>query len=75
MNRKSKHLSKVETKKRINSIYKILDELDKVAQKLIDHDENVTENNVETIASNYTDLKIGSFEKMLILSKLNDKKK
>lgn len=68
--RKEKHLKAKKTKKHLNEFYKILHQLDLIAKEMKLHDEEVTEDNIEEIASNYTDRKIGKYEKMILLSKM-----
>lgn len=68
--RKSQELGKKKTKKHLKEFYKILHELDQVATEMKLHKEEVTKENIEEIASNYTDRKIGKYEKMILLSKM-----
>lgn len=68
--RKSQELGKKKTKKHLKEFYKILHELDEVATEMKLHKEEVNEDNIEEIASNYTYRKIGKYEKMILLSKM-----
>ena len=69
--RKSKQDERKEVKKRIKAINVIVNELDEVAQKiLINEEETITEDNIAEIASKYTAIKIEGFEKLILLSKL-----
>lgn len=69
--RQQKQKNKREVRKRIKAIYQIMEELDEVAQNIIlKEGEVIDENNIEEIASKYTDRKIEGYEKMILLSKL-----
>ena len=69
--RQQKQKDKKEVRKRIKAIYQIMEELDEVAQNIIlKEGEVIDENNIEEIASRYTDRKIEGYEKMILLSKL-----
>lgn len=69
--RKSKKDERKEVKKRINAISRIMAELDAVAEKIVlNETEVITENNISEIASKYSDIKVEGFEKLLLLSKL-----
>lgn len=72
--RKSEEVTRRKTKKHLNEFYKILHELDDVAKEMILHEEEVTTDNIEEIASNYTDREIGKYEKMILLSKMQSLK-
>lgn len=61
---------KKEVKKRTKEFYKILGELDVVADKMITTGIKITEDNVVKEAAKYTGREIGSMEKFLLLGKL-----
>lgn len=52
-------------------MYKIFDKLDVIATELIRSGIIITEDNVEFEASKYTDIRIGSLEKSMLLSKVH----
>lgn len=70
-----KSINKV-NKKRISVIMDILEELDLVAQKLIqwslDNKETVTKEKIKELAETMTALPIGDMEVSILFSKLND---
>jgi hypothetical protein len=72
---KRKSVNKV-NKKRINIIMDILEELDLIAQKLIqwslDNKETITKEKIKELAETMTDLPIGDMEVSILWSKLND---
>jgi len=72
---KRKSVNKV-NKKRISVIMDILEELDLIAQKLIqwslDNKETVTKERIKELAETMTDLPIGDMEVSILWSKLND---
>lgn len=69
--RKGKRKEHKKTKKHIKEFHKILGEMDIVASKILkDKVKDITEDNIEKIASSYTKRTIGSMEKMILMSKL-----
>tara|TARA_R110000772_G_scaffold54130_2_gene123595 strand:+ start:2792 stop:3070 length:279 start_codon:yes stop_codon:yes gene_type:complete len=58
-------------KKSVKKMYKIFDKLDVIATELIRSGIIITEDNVEFEASKYTDIRIGSLEKSMLLSKVH----
>lgn len=71
--RKLEKAKKRQTKKHLKEFYKIINEMDDVAMSIISNDKlkDVTKDNIEGIASEYTERKIGKYEKHILLSKLN----
>ena len=65
---------KKEVKKRVKAVYAKLNELHLVAEEMKLHQEEVNEDNIEEIASNYTDMKLDGFEKFILLGKMNIEK-
>jgi hypothetical protein len=61
---------KKELKHRTKEFYKILGELDIVADKIKDSGVKVTEDNILEETAKYTDRKIESMEKFLLLGKI-----
>lgn len=72
--RKHRDLGRRKAKKHVKEFYKILHELDDVAKEMVLHEEEVDENNIEEITSNYTDRTIDTFEKTILLSKIHNLK-
>jgi len=68
--RESLKLQKNKSKKHVKEFYKILHELDEVAKEMKICGEKVTHDNIEEIASNYTDRTIGKYEKIILLAKM-----
>lgn len=69
--RRSKAIAeKKELKHRTKEFYKILGELDVVANKIKDSGVEVTEDTIVEEAAKYTDRKIESMEKFLLLGKI-----
>lgn len=72
LRRQGRRIEDKRIKKHVKGFYSILGEMDDVAQRIV-KDERVLEvndNTIEGIAQEYTKRKIGSMEKMLLLSKL-----
>lgn len=65
-----KHQKK-KTKQHLKEFYKILHELEDVAVEIKKSGKKVTEHNIIDVASEYTNRKIGKFEKSILLSKIN----
>jgi len=63
---------KKEVKQRLKYMYKIMGELDTVAQQIALNHTETTEDNIVERSSEYSDLKIDGFEKMLLLGKLRN---
>jgi len=61
---------KKNTKKHIDRMYKVLHQLDLVAQAMIQSGVAIRESNVVEEAAKYTDAEIGQYEKMILLSKV-----
>jgi hypothetical protein len=77
MLRKGKRIAarknKKETKKHTKEFYKILGELDEVAEAMLDNEEvmeKLTDENLVELASEFTDLKIEGLEKFVLKGKL-----
>lgn len=69
--RKSKQKERSELKKRYKAVHKIMEELDKLAITIgVKENGKIDDNNIEEIASKYSDIKIEGFEKLILLSKL-----
>lgn len=68
--RKSVMRQKMQTNKHIKNFYKILNELDLVAQAMIKSGTIITEENIVEQAGLYTDRKIDTYEKNILLSKI-----
>jgi hypothetical protein len=58
-------------KKHFNKVHKILHQLDLVAQEMIKSGIAIKDKNVVSEAAKYTDAEIGSYEKMILLAKVN----
>lgn len=61
---------KKQSKKHLKRFYKILHELDLVAQAMITSGIAISEKNVVDEAAKYTDREIGNYEKMVLLAKV-----
>lgn len=62
-----------EDKQRVQEIYKILAHLDTVAKEIVDkEDQTVDDVNILEIASKYSDRKLGEYEKLMLLVKLEE---
>ena len=69
--RKEKVRKKKIAKKHLKEVYKILGELDKVANLIMKNKDEVTEENIMDVAEKYTELEIGKYEQYILLGKLN----
>ncbi len=71
--RKGRRKETKRIKKHVKEFYKIIGEMDDVAQKIVKNKrvDEVNEDTIEDIAFDYTNRNIGNMEKMLLLSKLN----
>lgn len=71
--RKQQQKQKKQVLKRIDAIYGIINELDYIAEEINKNETDIiTEENIAEIASSYSDLKIEGFEKLMLLSKLEE---
>lgn len=74
MLRKGKRIAarkvKKEVKHHTKGFYKILGELDKVADEMLEDKVEVTEENLAEEASKYTDLELGNLEQLILKGKL-----
>lgn len=71
--REQKQKQKKEVINRIKSMYGILSELDVVAEEINKNETSeITEDNLEEIAAKYSDINIGGYEKLILLSKLEE---
>lgn len=71
--RKGKRLQNKKAKRHVKEFYKILGELDTVAEKIaLEKDLEITEDNIKLIASEYTNRTIDDMEKMILMAKLNN---
>ena len=68
--RKGRRLQDKKAKKHVKEFYKILGEMDNIAKKIKNSEEEVTEDNIEELASRHTNRNIGGMEKVILLSKL-----
>lgn len=68
--RKEQEVIRRVTKKHTKAFYKILGELDRVANEMKLHEEEVTKDNIVEVASNYTDIKIENLEKIVLMGKM-----
>ena len=69
--RKGRRIEDKRIKKHTKEFYKILGEMDTVAQKLYISGESIDEDNIVEKASKYTHRNIDGMEQMILLSKLN----
>ena len=69
--RKANMRQKMSTRKHVKKFYKILHELDRVAAKMIESGIYVNADNVVFEAGKYTDRRIDTYEKNILLSKVN----
>lgn len=68
--RKAKVKDKKEVKRRTKEVYKILAEMEDVAQEMIKGDVIITEENIDEEASKYTDRVLGGLERFILLGKV-----
>ena len=61
-----------EIKHRTKEFYKILRELDEVARMIVKKDIEVSEENIQEIAEQFTDRKIENLEKLVLLGKIQE---
>lgn len=63
---------KREVKKRIKEVYKIMEEMETLAQYLVANyeEEELTEDKIESIAQEHTERQIGDFERFLLAGKV-----
>jgi hypothetical protein len=69
---KGQRLQTKKAKKHVKEFYKILGELDTIAEKISRESKvEITEDNINEIASKYTNRTIDNMEKMILMAKLS----